>query len=72
MHNLNQKRLRGVLNHWASGSVGQWVSPMIGKRNSESLIMMPRHHPETNEIQHIRFVQHISSPRRGTPGHRRQ
>jgi hypothetical protein len=38
---------------------------MIGKRNYESLIMMPRHHPETNENLHKRFAQHIGSPRRG-------
>jgi hypothetical protein len=62
------KSFCGGLNQWISGSVGQWVS----KRNYESLIMMPRHHPETNEIQHKRFAQHIGSPRRGAPGCRRQ
>ncbi len=66
------KSFCGGLNQWISGSVGQWVSSMIGKRNYESLIMMPRHHPETNEIQHKRFAQHIGSPRRGAPGRRRQ
>jgi hypothetical protein len=70
--NNNKKFLRGGLNQWVSGSVGQWVSSMIGKRNYESLIMMPRHHPETNENQHKRFAQHIGSPRRGAPGRRRQ
>jgi hypothetical protein len=67
----NQKLLRmlhGDLNQWASGSVGQWVSSMIGKRNYESLIMMPRPQPETNENQHKRFAQHIGSPRRGAGG----
>jgi hypothetical protein len=49
------------LNQWASGSVGQWVSSMIGKRSYESLIMMPRPHPETNENQNHRFAQHIGS-----------
>jgi hypothetical protein len=44
---------------------------MIGKRSYESLIMMPRLHPETNENQHKRFAQHIGSPRRGAPGRRR-
>jgi putative ABC transport system permease protein len=54
---LIQKFLRGGLNQWVSGSVGQWVSPMIGKRSYESLIMMPRPHPETNENQHKRFAK---------------
>jgi hypothetical protein len=45
---------------------------LIGKRCDESLIMMPRPHPETNENQHKRFAQHIGSPRRGAPGCRRQ
>jgi hypothetical protein len=44
---------------------------MIDKRSYESLVMMPRHHPETNENQHTRFAQHIGSPRRGAPGRRR-
>jgi hypothetical protein len=62
---INQKFLRGDCISW---SVGQWVSSMIGKRSYESLIMMSRPHPETNENQHHRFVQHIGSPRRGAPG----
>ena len=62
---FNQKFLRGGLNQWASGSVGQCVNSMIGKRSYEPLIMMPRPHPETNESQHKRFAQHIGSPRRG-------
>ena len=68
----NQKLLRGGLNQWVSGSVCQLVSSMIGKRSYESLIMMPRPHPETNENPHKRFAQHIGSPRRGAPGRRRQ
>ena len=52
--------------------MGHWVSSMIGKRSDESLVMMPRLHPETNENQHKRFAQHIGSPRRGAPGGRRQ
>jgi hypothetical protein len=69
---FNQKFLQGELEQWASGSVGQWVSSMIGKRCYESLIMIPRLHPETNENQYKRFAQHIGSPRRGAPGRRRQ
>jgi malonyl CoA-acyl carrier protein transacylase len=69
---INQKLLRGGLNQWVSGSVGQWVSSMIGKSSCESLTMMPRPHPETNENQHKRFAQHLGSPRRGAPGRRRQ
>jgi hypothetical protein len=57
---------------WVSGSVDQLVSSMIGRRIYESLIMMPRPHPETNENQHKRFAQHIGSPRRGAPGRWRQ
>jgi hypothetical protein len=38
---------------------------MIGKRSYESLIMMLRPHPDTNENHHKRFAQHIGSPRRG-------
>ena len=53
------------LNQLVSWSAGQWVSSMIGKRSYESLIMIPRLHPETNENQHKRFAQHIGSPRRG-------
>jgi hypothetical protein len=68
----NKKFLLGGLNQWVSGSVGQWVSSMTGKPNYESLIMMPRLHPETNEDQHKRFAQQIGSPRRGAPGRRRQ
>jgi hypothetical protein len=45
---------------------------LIGKRCYESLVMMPRLHPETNENQHKRFAQHIGSPRRGAPGRWRQ
>jgi hypothetical protein len=45
---------------------------LILKGGHESLIMMPRHHPETNKNQHKRFAQHIGSPRRGAPGRRRQ
>jgi len=35
---------------------------------SQQMVMMPRHHPETNENQHKRFAQHIGSPRRGGRG----
>jgi glycosyltransferase involved in cell wall biosynthesis len=68
----NQKFLQGGLKQWVSGSVGQWVSSMIGKPSNESLIMMPRPHPETNENQHKRFAQHIGSPYHGAPGRQRQ
>jgi hypothetical protein len=71
-HLSNQKLLQGVQNQWVGGSVGQWVSSMIGKRNYEPLIMMPRPNPETNENQHQRIAQHIGSPRRGDPGRRGQ
>ncbi|MGD2092901.1 MAG: hypothetical protein PVH61_42455 [Candidatus Aminicenantes bacterium] len=69
---FNKKFLRGGLNQWVSGPVGQRISSMIGKRSYESLIMMPRPHPEMNENQHKRFAQHIGSPRRGAPGRRRK
>jgi hypothetical protein len=60
---FNKKFLRGGLNQWVSGSVGQladWEAQL-----GITLIMMPRPHPETNENQHKRFAQHIGSPRRG-------
>jgi outer membrane protein assembly factor BamB len=68
----NEKLLWMLHGDRISGSVGQWVSSMIGKHSYEFLIMMPRPHPETNENQHQRFAQHIGSPRRGAPGRRRQ
>jgi len=70
---------RGYLNQvdltnkkFCRGELNQWDSSMIGKRSNESLIMMPRLHPETNENQHKRFAQHNGPPRRGAPGRRRQ
>ena len=66
----NEKRLRGVLDQWVSGSVGQLDDSQAQLGNP--LTMMPRLHPETNENQHKRFAQHIGSPRRGAPGRRRQ
>ena len=71
---INEKFLQGELNQWVSGSVGQWVSSKIGKRSYESLDMMSRPYPETNENQHKRFAQHIGFyyPRRGDPGRRGQ
>jgi amino acid adenylation domain-containing protein len=66
----NEKLLRGVLNQWVSGSVGQLDDSQTQIGNP--LTMMPRPHPETNEIRHKRFAQHIGSPRRGAPGRRRQ
>jgi hypothetical protein len=65
----NKKLLRGRLNQWVSGSVGQ-----LDDRQAQlgiPLIMMSRPHPETNENQHKRFAQHRGSPRRGAPGRRR-
>ena len=67
---FNQKFLRGVLNQWVSGSVGQFDDGQAQPGNP--LIVMPRPHPETNENQHQRFAQHMGSPRRGAPGRRRQ
>jgi hypothetical protein len=67
---FNQKFLRGGLNQWVSGLVGQlddWQAHL-----GIPLIMMPRPHPETDENQHKRFAQHIGFPRRGAPGRRRQ
>ena len=69
---FNEKFLRGELDQWVSASVGQWVSSMIGKRSNESLMTVPRLHPETNENQHTRLAQHMGTPRRGAPGRRRQ
>jgi hypothetical protein len=66
---FNEKLLRGVLNQWVSGSVGQLDDEQAQPRNP--LIMKPRPHPETDENQHQRFAQHIGSPRRGAPGRRR-
>jgi len=68
----NQKFLQGKPDQLVSGSVGQWVSSMTGSRSNESLIMVPRQQPETNENQHKRFAQHMGSPRRGAPGRRGQ
>jgi amino acid adenylation domain-containing protein len=66
----NEKFLRGRMNQWVRGSVGQ-----LDDRQAQlgtPLIMMPRPHPETNENQHKRFAQYIGPPRRGAPGRRRQ
>ena len=62
---INEKFLQGELDQWAGGSVGQWVSSMIGKRSNESLDKMPRPKSETKKNQHKRFAQHIGPPRRG-------
>ena len=66
----NKKLLRGGLNQWVSGSVGQIDDSPSQPGNP--LTMMPRPHPETDENQHKRFAQHMGSPRRGAPGCRRQ
>ncbi|MGD2087372.1 MAG: non-ribosomal peptide synthase/polyketide synthase [Candidatus Aminicenantes bacterium] len=66
----NQKLLRGSLNQWVSGSVGQLADSQAQIGNP--LTMMPRPHPETNEIQNKRLAQHIGSHRRCAPGRRRQ
>jgi amino acid adenylation domain-containing protein len=70
----NKKLLRGGLNQWVSGSVGQLDDRQAQSGNPliNPLIMMPRPHPGTNENQHQRVAQHIGSPRRGAPGRRRQ
>ncbi|MGD2086100.1 MAG: hypothetical protein PVH61_07955 [Candidatus Aminicenantes bacterium] len=70
MSSSNKKLLRGGLNQWVSGSVGQFDDRQVQLGNP--LIMMPHPHPETNERQHQRVAQHIGTPRRGAPGRRRQ
>jgi len=62
----NKKFLGGGLNQSVSGSVGQLDDGQAPP--GSPLIMMPRHHTETNENQHQRFAQHIGSPRRGAAG----